>query len=41
VGSRDGWETGPTDVVFLTPNAGAAQLTIPKRIYAGYLTRFG
>jgi hypothetical protein len=39
-GCGRGSESGPVSWAFLTPNIEAAQLTIPRRIYAGYLARF-
>jgi hypothetical protein len=39
-GCPGGWETGPTDVLVLTPFAENADLSVPKHVYAGYPTRF-
>jgi hypothetical protein len=39
-GCQYGWEVGPLGWVFLTPNVEGAELTAPKHLYAGYLSRF-
>lgn len=39
-GCDGGWELGPVSWVILTPAIEGLALTIPARIYAGYLTRF-
>jgi hypothetical protein len=39
-GCQGGWEVAPLSWIFLTPNVEGAELSGPRRIYAGYLTRF-
>lgn len=39
-GCQYGWEVGPLGWVFLIPNVEGAELTTPKHLYAGYLSRF-
>jgi hypothetical protein len=39
-GCQGGWEVAPLSWVILTPNVEGAELSGPRRIYAGYLTRF-
>ncbi len=39
-GCQYGWEVGSLGWVFLTPNVEGAELTAPKHLYAGYLSRF-
>jgi len=37
---QNGWEVGPLAWAFLTPNVEGAELTPPRHLYAGYLSRF-
>jgi hypothetical protein len=37
---QGGWEVAPLSWIILTPNVEGAELSGPRRIYAGYLTRF-
>jgi hypothetical protein len=39
-GCQGGWEVAPLAWVLLTPNVEGADLSGPRRIYAGYLARF-
>jgi hypothetical protein len=39
-GCQGGWEVAPLSWILLTPNVEGAELSGPRRIYAGYLTRF-
>jgi hypothetical protein len=39
-GCQYSWEVGPLGWAFLTPNVEGAELTVPKHLYAGYLSRF-
>ena len=39
-GCQQGWEVAPLSWIILTPNVEGAELNGPRRIYAGYLTRF-
>jgi hypothetical protein len=40
-GCEKRWEVGPTRSIFLLPNVEDVRFSIPKTIYAGYLSRFG
>jgi hypothetical protein len=39
-GCQGGWELAPLSWIIVTPNVEGAELGGPRRIYAGYLTRF-
>ncbi len=39
-GCQRGWEVAPLSWIFITPNVEGAELSGPRRIYAGYLAHF-